>query len=536
MAYAKAALQSLSVRLLLPLLAILALAFGVYAVLTLQSAQEQFVAIAGAEATRFSTLILRATHDRMLNGGQRDVQRAIDALTTEGTVSTIRLYTNDGRIAQSAVQSEVGSFVGLRQEPCLSCHLEGRATRPRQKEIVLWAKQPPILRHLSVIPNGERCSGCHPAASAQPILGVLDVELSMEPLRDALVAARRRTLWTMSALLLFTGVVSVGLVQRLVHRPVRRLYEGTEQLAHGDLSTRIEVSGNDELTALAASFNRMAAELQGAREELTRWSQRLEEKVVDKTEELRQTQRQVLQAERMASLGKLAATVAHELNNPLSGILGCARVVDRELESQPLPNAVAAELREYLRLIAQECSRCGTIVQNLLLFARHSVTSEMAPVDLRQVIERSLLLVRHRLQVDDVALETQLCDADCNIVGNAGELEQAVVALLVNAFEAVEATGDRGCLTVRLTGEPEWVQIEVGDTGVGIHPEVLPHIFEPFFSTKHQESGVGLGLAVVYGIVQRHGGTIEVASSPGAGTTFTMRLPRHPEAAAAAQE
>ena len=259
---------------------------------------------------------------------------------------------------------------------------------------------------------------------------------------------------------------------------------------------------------------------------MTQWSQKLEEKVVEKTEELGRAQRQVLHMEKMASLGKLSATVAHELNNPLSGMLTYARLVRRELAEQPMDAGIREELTRYLSLIEMECSRCGAIVQNLLLFSRRTGAA-MAPIDLNEVAERSLMLVRHHLQIKGIKLHSELLDGNRQIVADAGQIQQALVALLVNAIEAMSGLENgKGKLTVRLRGSDDEVQIDVGDTGAGIPPEVLPQIFEPFFSTKEAEKGVGLGLAVVYGIVQRHGGRIEVESQVGRGTVFHLRLPR----------
>jgi two-component system NtrC family sensor kinase len=280
------------------------------------------------------------------------------------------------------------------------------------------------------------------------------------------------------------------------------------------------------LARLAAAFNQMAGDLNAARQEITEWSQKLEDKVIEKTQELSRAQRQVLHMEKMASLGKLSATVAHELNNPLSGVLTYARLVRRELQGQALAPELQEELTRYLSLIEKECSRCGAIVQNLLLFARRT-GAEMAPVDLNEVVERSLMLVRHHIEISGVKLRCELLKGNSTIVADAGQLQQALIALLVNAVEAMNGLEGEGELSVRLTGDNHEVQIDVADTGIGIPSDVLPQIFEPFFSTKEAENGVGLGLSVVYGIVQRHGGRIEVESQAGRGTVFHVQLPRH---------
>jgi two-component system NtrC family sensor kinase len=253
--------------------------------------------------------------------------------------------------------------------------------------------------------------------------------------------------------------------------------------------------------------------------------------VLQKTEEVRRAQGQVLHMEKMASLGKLSATVAHELNNPLSGILTYARLVERELQQQPLEPALRSELGRYLGVIQKECARCGDIVKNLLVFARQRGAT-MAPCDVNEVVDRALMLVRHHLEISGVQVRQRPLLGDPRIVADAGQLQQCLLALFVNAVEAMQEQGHEGGeLSVVLSGDATAVTIDVGDTGVGIPPDVLPQIFEPFFSTKQEASGVGLGLPVVYGIVQRHGGSIDVESTPGRGTVFHLRLPRQPAAA-----
>jgi two-component system NtrC family sensor kinase len=236
--------------------------------------------------------------------------------------------------------------------------------------------------------------------------------------------------------------------------------------------------------------------------------------------------------EKMASLGKLAATVAHELNNPLAGILTYARLVERELGRGDLSAAEREELARYLNLVQKESARCGQIVKNLLLFARRSGV-RFAPHHLNEIADRSLMLVHHHIQMAGLKLEQTRLQGDDQVLCDGDQIQQALVALLVNA---VEAMPEGGTLSVRLAPDggvdaadaTAEVLIEISDTGTGIPADILPHIFEPFFTTKEGGNGLGLGLAVVYGIIQRHGGRIEVDSPPGAGTTFRIHLLRRP--------
>ncbi len=316
---------------------------------------------------------------------------------------------------------------------------------------------------------------------------------------------------------LLIAAASVLFIYRLVRVPVRHLISGTQRIAQGDLDTRIEVKTENQLGQLASAFNHMADDLRKAHQEITERSERLEQSIG----ELKRAQQQIVQMEKLSSLGKMAATVAHELNNPLAGILNYAKLSSRDL-SELNAGQEFDEVLGYLNLIQKESSRCGDVVRNLLLFSRGS-GYELAEQSTRTIIERALMLVQHHLKMVGIQLVTNLSDQDDTITCDENQVEQALVALFVNA---VEAMPDGGALTVLCKPMAEGVCIEVADTGYGIPDEVRPQIFEPFFSTKEALDGVGLGLAVVYGIVQRHEGTIDVDSNQAGGTTFRVQLPR----------
>lgn len=528
--------DSIGFRLLLPLCITVAAVLALHALFSFRSTREDFLRFVRTDARRCSDLIARATHDGMLLNRLDEVQDTFQRLTDGSEIAAIRCYDKQGVIVLSASRDELGRQIEQDSETCRSCHADERTQNAavlQRSRLAQVADGAEVLRHLVVIKNEESCAtaACHYHPPDRTVLGVLDVEMSMAPLDAAISKAGRQLVWTTIILLLVIGVVAALFVQRLVHRPVFQLHEGTRRIARGDLTTRIDVRGGSEMAQLAHAFNGMVDDLRAARQTVTQWSQKLEEKVVEKTEELRRAQHQVLHMEKMASLGKLSASVAHELNNPLAGMLTYARLVKRELAAQPMEPEVRAELDRYLTLVDQECRRCGEIVKNLLVFAR-STGMNVAPVRLNEVVERSLMLVRHHLEMRSVRLVKELLpEDDEGIVADGDQLQQALLALLVNAAEAMDGTAyGEGTLTVRLRGSLDAVRIDIADTGVGIAPESLSHIFEPFYSTKKKESGVGLGLAVVYGIVHRHEGTIEVESQPGRGTTFHLRLPRRPRA------
>jgi two-component system NtrC family sensor kinase len=342
---------------------------------------------------------------------------------------------------------------------------------------------------------------------------------------DAQLAATRREIIVAGILTaLAAGLLSAGFIVWVVRRPVKQLTSGVERVAQGDLETEIQVRSRNEIGQLAGAFNEMTRDLNEARRQLTEWSMRLETNLQEKTEELGQTQRQVAHMEKMASLGKLAATVAHELNNPLAGILNYAKLVDRTFRESDVALPDREELDRYITLIQKEANRSGQIVKNLLIFARRS-GAEFALHRLNPVLDRAVMLVRHALEMASIQLEMSPLEGDDQLICDADQVEQALVALLINAVEAMPGGGTLG-LAAEASGDR--VVLTVEDSGVGIPKESLPHIFEPFYTSKNDIEGSGLGLAVVYGIIQRHGGSIEVQSEVEQGTRFRIVLPRRP--------
>jgi two-component system NtrC family sensor kinase len=533
--------RSLEFRLLVPLAATVALVLSVHALLGYWGARDQMSRFVRADLERSTSLIESATHDGMLLNRMDEVQSRIERLGASPGFIAIRVYSKDGRIALSANPAERGSVVDLHAEACAACHPDSQLTGKGvlyHRNLVHRYDGHEAQRSLAVIRNEPACSavGCHVQPSEGRVLGVLDVQMTMAPFDAAIARARRQLAWTTAALILASSLVAALFIRRLVHEPVARLHEGTRRIAGGDLDTRIEVSGRHELAELAGAFNGMVRDLRSARDELDRWSRTLEEKVEQKTLELRKAQQQMTHVETMVSLGKLSATVAHELNNPLSGILAYARLIRRELDDQTMDGAIRKELNEYLALVDKECVRCGAIVKNLLVFARGGGV-RLTMTDINQIVEHSLMLIRHHLEIHKVRLDATLLDGDPTVVVDQGQIQQAVLALLMNAIEAMQSRPERpAVLGVHLSGDEASVQIRVCDTGVGIPADLIEHIFEPFVTTKGEASGVGLGLSVVYGVVHGHGGDITVQSQPGVGTTFTVTLPRRRESGSESRE
>jgi two-component system NtrC family sensor kinase len=232
--------------------------------------------------------------------------------------------------------------------------------------------------------------------------------------------------------------------------------------------------------------------------------------------------RQILQSEKLAAIGQLAAGVMHEINNPLATIGACVTAISLRLEE--LPVDIPPTVTEYLDIIDKEVQRCTGIVDGLLDFSRPKESTKR-PVDLTSLIEETLFLLKHHQRFKRLTLVRDLSDALPRVRANAEQLIQAFMAIMLNALDAME---NGGSLTIRTRTNPgrgDEVVVEIQDTGIGIPRSDLPKIFEPFYTTKPPGRGTGLGLSVVYGIVEGHHGRIEVDSIPGKGTTFVVYLP-----------
>lgn len=471
---------------------------GGMAFTVIRSHTAQLLAERTRSADQLSETIKSSTHFDMLENRRDNLHRqirSVGGLQGQG-IRKVRVFNKEGRIMFSSAAEEIGTSLDTRGEACYACHQEGRPLERLEINARARSFKAPdgsrVLGLIAPIPNEPSCStaDCHAHSAKQSLLGVLDVNVSLDEVDREISRSRVVIIFSAVLAVLAGSLMLWWLNRRLVVRPVAALVEGTRRVGEGDLSATIPVKGRHELSQLARAFN-------------------------DMTGNLADTHRQLAQADKLASVGRLAAGIAHEINNPLTGVLSYASLLRKRMEAD-------ASACEDLDVIVRETVRCRGIIRGLLDFARPAAPARK-PMDLNDVVRRSVSVVMTQLSLHHVDLSLELATDLPLVQADANQIEQVVVNLLLNAADAIGEAGGNIRATTR-PGPGASLELLLRDSGHGIPPEDLPRIFEPFFTTKGNH-GTGLGLAVSWGIVEAHGGALEVQSELGQGTCFTLRLP-----------
>ena len=364
----------------------------------------------------------------------------------------------------------------------------------------------------------DGANGTHTVVAAFAAVGSLGWWLLVEEDADDAFAAshrlRRLTLSIAGSAALLALALAFFAAGRLT-RALERLAEAARAFGRGRLEVRLQPDSTDELGQLATTFNQMGEELARKRAEIEEWNRELEARVEARTAELKAAQAQLVQAQKLAALGQLGSGVAHEINNPLGGVLGHVQLLLAD-RSPDHPDY------EDLRCIDEAARRASQVVQNLLRFSVQHKEPVRTHVDLNRLVGDTLSLTRAVLDEQHIALTLALDEPAPRARADQGQLAQVLLNLVSNARTAMPKGGTLTVRTQKLDGQ---VALTVEDTGKGIAPEIRERIFEPFFTTKDEWSNVGLGLSVSYRVVEDHGGRIEVASEPGQGARFTVYLP-----------
>jgi two-component system, NtrC family, sensor kinase len=459
-------------------------------------------------AVRNSETIQKSIRFDMLENRKQHAYGIMETIGAQEGIEKVRIFGGEGNIIFSTDKREVGHTADKKAEACYACHAENRPlvrlTTHERSRTFHAADGHTVMGIINPLYNEPACArdGCHVSTDKQQILGVIDVTMSLRDVERDLSAARRQVFLFNLLSIVLIAVLMVLLIMRLVIRPVEHLVIGTNKVAGGDLEYSIPVRGDDEMGDLARSFNNMTARLSKS------------------DEELRDAQQHLLRAEKLAAVGRMAATVAHEINNPLAGVYTYTRLIIRRLSEGKTSEADIKKLIDQLGVMAREVERATNIVLNLLDFTRPKEPAK-TPTQLNTVIEESLQVLTAALTLHDVRI-TKTLGAVPEVKADPAQIKQVFLNILTNACEAMQQGG--ALSIVSRPGEaPGSVAVEFTDTGAGIPPDVLPKIFDPFVSTKNK--GTGLGLAVAYDLVSRHGGKLEVSSALGEGTCMTVVLP-----------
>jgi two-component system NtrC family sensor kinase len=519
--------RKLSVKLIFWVVAITVIVIGVFNYVNLNTQRRHLLDEAILGAKQLSGTLTRGLRFDMLHNYREALYNSIETIGTQEGIEKIRIFNKEGAIMFSSDKEETGQMVDKHAEACYACHAEKepleRLAIPERSRIFKTDKYR-ILGIINPIYNEPDCynAACHVHPREQKVLGVLDIALSLDATDKRIHAIMGTTMLLMGITILTVSAIIVLFIQKAVYRPVRELAEGTTRVAAGDFNHAIPARSEDEIGQLAKSFNTMTQRLKSADREIKDLIKNLEKKVRERTAELKAAQYQLLQSEKLASIGKLSATIAHEINNPLNGILTYTKLIERKLANGSLKKEEIPKFRSYLAIMERETERCSTIVRNLLDFARQREPSLKPDVDINEVVEEALSLLANQIALQEITVDKQYGQLP-PIMADATQLRQVFLNIILNSCEAMNNGGILTITTAFSEKRKKVVRAEITDNGLGIDEKDLSKIFDPFFTSKEQ--GTGLGLSVVYGIISSHHGTVQVKSKVGEGTTIIITLP-----------
>ncbi|MBT8074436.1 MAG: HAMP domain-containing protein [Xanthomonadales bacterium] len=513
------------------LLIALTIAVFVFSMVLVRNNREALLQQVIGNSAQLSQVVIRSTRFAMLQNKPSQVNQIIQDVGDQQEIEKVRILSKDGTIIHSSKRDEIGTQVDQQAESCLACHMDEKARNASPKfgrsRFFTSDNGKRMLGSTAVIPNEASCAGagCHASPDDESVLGVLDIIYPLDDI-DATLRANTYTVFGLSfGFILLASLLVSYMINRMVYLPLRDLDDGADKLAAGDLGNKIPVRSKDEFGHLAESFNSMTEALRKSRVDLEEWGRTLEKKVEEARHELELAHAEAARSEKLASVGLLAAGIAHELNNPLTGVLTFSHLVRKNLPDD-------SRDAEDLDLVIRETKRCASIIRRLLDFSREK-TPEKAYGDLNAIIKDTLKIVEQPAQVEDIELVTDLDENLPPVWLDENLIKQVIMNMLVNARHAIGRDG-RITISTRLRRQEEcpeaiadagdFAEITIADTGCGIPEQDLQKVFDPFFTTKDVGRGTGLGLSVSYGTVESHRGTIEVDSVEGEGTEFRIYL------------
>jgi signal transduction histidine kinase len=354
-----------------------------------------------------------------------------------------------------------------------------------------------MLKMIKPIYNDEPCRVCHGYKTR--IIGVLDINYSLLETRRRVMEATRLFVFSTVAIILFLSVAISLVMLRFVRKPLNLIVENMARVERGDFSVRMKPEGRDEVGRLITSFDSMVDKLDTAKKELEHYHFQ-----------------QMERADRLASVGEMAAGIAHEIKNPLTGIAAAITIIKDDFDPADPRTEIVNEVLEQIK-------RLDKTVNDLLFFGKPT-HPELAHTNLNSVVQKTLMFAAQHRSGKNIEKKLELEENLPPVYVDPKQIQQVLLNLILNALQAMQ---NGGVLTVRTelaeADGKQWARVAIADTGPGIPAQLLPKIFTPFFTTKAQ--GTGLGLAICHKLVTQHGGRLDVASEDGKGTIFTVDLP-----------
>jgi len=501
-----------------------------------KSVNEQYLnTVILQNGNNIGSIVEGALYHSMLENDKSALQSTLDVINTMSGIDDVNMYNNKDSLVYSSFSTDTSSH---SNPDCISCHKNINTMFPRKQKSyrILELKHGCSMnekdnkhRHLlirSPILNGRSCymAACHAHPQSDEVLGSLVIKMPLNELDDAV----KKSTTNFYLIAIFTTLVLVVFLiiftQKKIKNPLSEIIKASQAVSDGDLTKRLEIKENqlDDMRMVSIAFNNMLDNIHNAAVELQNWSHQLEYKVQKKSEELLEAQNELIHIERIASLGKLSSSVAHEINNPLSGVLTYTKLVHKQLNKVEMDNVIKDSMLKNLTVIENETKRCGDIVKGLLDFSRND-QAHFENIHLHKILKDTYDLMSHQMKITNINFLTDFTAHNDLIYCSPNQIKQACVAILVNASEAVMENGE--VLIKTSNPDEKTVKIDFADNGSGIAPEDIDHIFEPFFSSKQKVSGTGLGLAIVHGIVQSHKGKIDVETEVSKGTKISIILP-----------
>ena len=481
------------------------------------------------------SIVEGALYYSMLKNDRSALQNTLDVINKMPGIEDVNMYDSRDNLVHSSFSAD---SLDHDNPNCTQCHgnLNSMFARTEKSFRIVnldsecqMSKKNYDYRLLlirSPILNQPSCytAACHAHSENEDVLGSFVIRIPLNDL-DGAVTKSSTDFFILAAFAVFLLIVFlIFFTRQKIINPLNGIIKASEAVSKGNKSTRLEIKPNQlyDLKMVSLAFNEMLDNLHAANIELQNWSHQLEYKVQKKEEELSEIQKELIHAERIASLGKLSSSVAHEINNPLSGILTYTKLIQKQLGKPDLDEAEKKPMYRYLSVIEKETKRCGEIVKGLLEFSKKD-QHDFEAHHLHRIISDAYSLMSHQMKIAEINFYTDFSAVFDLVQCNENQIKQACIAILLNAYEAASENAEI-CMKTSNPDEDN-IKLEITDNGVGISPEDIPHVFEPFFSAKQKASGIGLGLAIVHGIVQSHNGKVEAASEPGKGTTLSIVLP-----------